>query len=61
MFIFHIHVPRGASAIEADLSYLAPTQGGNFTAGPSQQKTKGARRSTTSRAASTAATAKSRS
>ncbi|HYH08891.1 MAG TPA: M61 family peptidase [Thermoanaerobaculia bacterium] len=35
MFIFHIDVPRGATALEADLSYLAPNASGNFTSGPS--------------------------
>lgn len=35
MFVFHVDVPRGASAIEVDLSYLSPGQRGTFTAGPS--------------------------
>lgn len=35
MFLLDITVPRGASAIDVDLSFLAPIAGGNFTAGPS--------------------------
>ena len=35
MFVFNIDVPRGASEIEVEASYLAPTAGGNFTAGES--------------------------
>ncbi|HUP61362.1 MAG TPA: M61 family peptidase [Thermoanaerobaculia bacterium] len=34
MFVFHVDVPRGASAIEVDLSYLSPTGERAFTAGP---------------------------
>jgi predicted metalloprotease with PDZ domain len=35
MYVFAIDVPRGASAVEVDLSYLSPIAGGNFTSGPS--------------------------
>ena len=35
MFLFNIDVPRGASEIEVEASYLAPTAGGHFTAGES--------------------------
>jgi predicted metalloprotease with PDZ domain len=35
MFVFQVEVPRGATALEVDLSYLSPIAGGNFTAGPS--------------------------
>jgi len=35
MFVFTIDVPRGASSIDVDLAYLAPTGERNFTAGPS--------------------------
>lgn len=35
MYVFNIDVPRGASAIDVDLSYLSPIAGGNFTSGPS--------------------------
>ena len=34
MFVFHIDVPTGTSAIEVDATYIAPS-GGNFTAGAS--------------------------
>ena len=33
MYAFHLDVPAGAGAVEAQLSYLAPVEGGNFTAG----------------------------
>ncbi|HVG24317.1 MAG TPA: M61 family peptidase, partial [Thermoanaerobaculia bacterium] len=33
MFLFNIDVPQGAAEIEVDASYLAPTAGGQFTAG----------------------------
>ena len=35
MYAFHLTVPAGASAVEAQLDYLAPVAGGNFTAGSS--------------------------
>ncbi|HEV7241097.1 MAG TPA: M61 family peptidase [Thermoanaerobaculia bacterium] len=35
MFVFHLDVPAGASALEVDATYLAPTDRGSFTAGPS--------------------------
>ncbi len=35
MFAFHLDVPAGAGAVEAQLDYLAPVEGGNFTAGSS--------------------------
>ena len=35
MYVFTIDVPRGASAVEVDLSYLSPIAGGSFTSGPS--------------------------
>lgn len=35
MYVFNVDVPKGASAIDVDLSYLSPTVGGNFTSGPS--------------------------
>jgi predicted metalloprotease with PDZ domain len=35
MFLFLVDVPRGVTALEADLSYLAPIAGNAFTAGPS--------------------------
>lgn len=35
MYAFSVDVPQGANAIAVDLTYLAPTAGGNFTAGPS--------------------------
>ncbi len=35
MFTFRLEVPAGASAVEADLDYLPPPEGGVFTAGPS--------------------------
>jgi predicted metalloprotease with PDZ domain len=35
MYVFNIDVPKSASAIDVDLSYLSPTVGGNFTSGPS--------------------------
>ncbi|HEX2062205.1 MAG TPA: M61 family peptidase [Thermoanaerobaculia bacterium] len=35
MFVFQVDVPGGTNALEVDLSYLAPSQRGMFTAGPS--------------------------
>jgi predicted metalloprotease with PDZ domain len=35
MYVLGIDVPKGASAIEVDLTYLSPIAGGNFTSGPS--------------------------
>ncbi|MEO8378712.1 MAG: M61 family peptidase [Acidobacteriota bacterium] len=35
MFAFQLEVPRGATEVEADTTYLAPTGGGQFTAGES--------------------------
>lgn len=35
MFVFHVDVPAGATALDVGLSFLAPIEGGNFTAGPS--------------------------
>ncbi|HEV8580410.1 MAG TPA: M61 family peptidase [Thermoanaerobaculia bacterium] len=35
MFTFHLEVPAGASAVEADLDFLPPPGSGSFTAGPS--------------------------
>src|SRR5262245_11127057 len=35
MFTFHLQVPAGASAVEADLDFLPPPESGSFTAGPS--------------------------
>ncbi|HEX2123372.1 MAG TPA: M61 family peptidase [Thermoanaerobaculia bacterium] len=35
MFVFLVDAPPGAPALEVDFSYLAPIEGGNFTAGPS--------------------------
>jgi len=35
MFVFQIEVPRGATSIDVDLTYLSPIASGNFTAGPS--------------------------
>jgi predicted metalloprotease with PDZ domain len=35
MFVFNIDVPAGANEIEVDATYLAPTDRGSFTAGPS--------------------------
>lgn len=35
MYAFHLTIPAGASAVEAQLDYLAPVAGGNFTAGSS--------------------------
>lgn len=35
MFVFHLDVPKGASALEVDLSYIAPTGERSFSAGPS--------------------------
>lgn len=35
MFVFHLDVPSGANEIEVDATYLAPTDRGSFTAGPS--------------------------
>jgi predicted metalloprotease with PDZ domain len=33
MYAFHLDVPAGATAVEADVDYLAPPPGGQFTAG----------------------------
>ena len=35
MFTFRLEVPAGAKAVEADLDFLPPPEGGAFTAGPS--------------------------
>lgn len=35
MFLFHLDVPGGATEITVDATYLAPTTGGQFTAGES--------------------------
>ncbi len=35
MFAFHLDVPTGADAVDVSLEYLSPTEGGQFTAGPS--------------------------
>src|SRR5688572_24897433 len=35
MFLFHLDVPRGATSIDVDLSYLSPTGDRNFSAGAS--------------------------
>jgi predicted metalloprotease with PDZ domain len=35
MYVFSIDVPKGASSIDVDLTYLSPTAGGSFTSGPS--------------------------
>ncbi len=35
MFVFHLEVPSGASEIDVDATYLAPTDSRSFTAGPS--------------------------
>lgn len=35
LFVFQIDVPKGASAVEVDFTFLSPTAGGNFTVGPS--------------------------
>lgn len=35
MYVFNINVPKGAGEIEADVTYLSPTDTGSFTAGPS--------------------------
>jgi predicted metalloprotease with PDZ domain len=35
MFVFNVDVPAGASALEVDATYLAPTDRGSFSAGPS--------------------------
>ena len=35
MYAFHLDVPAGAEAVEAQLDYLAPVAGGSFTAGSS--------------------------
>jgi len=35
MFAFHLDVPAGASAVEADLDFVLPVASGGFSAGPS--------------------------
>ncbi len=35
MFIFHVNVPKNASALDVDLSYISPPGGRSFSAGPS--------------------------
>jgi len=35
MYAFHLDVPRGATTVEADLEFLAPTFAGGFTSGAS--------------------------
>ena len=35
MFVFHVDVPKGATSLDVDLSYLSPTGDRAFTAGPS--------------------------
>jgi predicted metalloprotease with PDZ domain len=35
MFAFHVDVPEGVTSIDAALDYLAPTEGGGFSAGAS--------------------------
>lgn len=35
MFVLHVDVPAGASSLDVGASYLAPTEGGNFSAGRS--------------------------